>query len=402
MTRSETKKILLFDLDAVLINSAGYYRSLTETVRRISLALGFGDRSLEQADIDAFEALDITAEWDSSALTSALLLIEAWKTEPEARLPRRPPLTDHTISDRRWPDVRGFLAGLPRRSADPVGAAQEALLERLDDHTQAQRDSLAALLRESRTLERSLTFWLVQLFNLGSLRFTQTYGLEPGLETGSMLETHDRPTLSRDEVLGLLRWREGRHRGAAIVTNRPATSPGGIFNTPEAEIGVGVSGLVGVPVIAAGDLGFRATNSGPGPSSVPQAQPGAPSGRDSGRLRLAERGQPASRHPAGPSWRVRSNVAIPGRAARFVVRGCRQGNAGPGLRGGPPQGGWRLDRDRTVRCRPGPAQVFDPGATRRTGVSERGPGARHSDPGLEVENRQDQQSATDTSGTALA
>ena len=84
--------ILLFDLDGVLLNSAGYHRSLMETVRQISQALGFGDRGLTTDEIEAFEARDITAEWDSSAIVAALLLVEAWRTDPNCALPRRPPL----------------------------------------------------------------------------------------------------------------------------------------------------------------------------------------------------------------------------------------------------------------------------------------------------------------------
>ena len=72
-------EIFLFDLDGVLLNSAGYHRSLVETVRLLSLTLGFGDRGLTQEEIDAFEARDITAEWDSSALCAALLLVTAWE-----------------------------------------------------------------------------------------------------------------------------------------------------------------------------------------------------------------------------------------------------------------------------------------------------------------------------------
>lgn len=274
MPPSSPSQLLLFDLDAVLINSAGYYRSLIETVRQVALALGFGDRSLTQEDIDAFEALDITAEWDSSALTAALLLVEAWKAEPAARLPQRPPLTPRASVDHTWPDVQGFLAQVPRRSgADPVRLAQQALLERLDGLGPEQRATIQGLLRDSRTLEASLTFWLVQLFNLGSLRFAQAYGLDPRLEAPSMLETLDRPTLSREQRRSLLSWLDSGNRGAAIVTNRPATSPGGIFNTPEAEIGARVSGLDVLPMVAAGDLGHRAVDLGLDPQTFLKPSP---------------------------------------------------------------------------------------------------------------------------------
>jgi len=274
--------ILLFDLDGVLLNSAGYHRSLLETVRQVSLALGYGDRSLTAQDIEAFELCDITAEWDSSAILAALMLVEAWRTEPEITLPRRPPFQARPASRRSFPDVQSFLREMDRGEGyAPLARAESLLTSRLDDAPPSRASAVRSILRGARDLNESPTFWLIQLFNLGSRRFEEIYGLAPGMETESYLETYDLPTLTLGERTALMTWLDRPDRAAAIVTNRPSaslragpsTSPKGIFNTPEAEIGARASGFERLPLVAAGDLGWRAAALGLDPEAFLKPSP---------------------------------------------------------------------------------------------------------------------------------
>jgi phosphoglycolate phosphatase-like HAD superfamily hydrolase len=256
-------QIFLFDLDGVLLNSAGYHRSLVETVRQLSLTLGFGDRGLTQSEIDAFESRDITAEWDSSALCAALLLITAWAAGDDVSLPLRPPLGPPRPERHAFPDVLGFLAEFDGRArSDPLPEAETILLRRLGRHSADRAERIVSLLRDARRLEGSLTFRLVQVFNLGGQRFKEIYGEAAGITSPSFLETYDLPTLSEGERSGLFRALSREGRAAAIVTNRPSASPGTIFNTPEAEIGVRAAGFDHVARIAAGDLGWPALEMG--------------------------------------------------------------------------------------------------------------------------------------------
>jgi phosphoglycolate phosphatase-like HAD superfamily hydrolase len=272
-------EIFLFDLDGVLLNSAGYHRSLVETVRQLSLALGFGDRGLTQAEIDAFEARDITAEWDSSVLCAVLLLVTAWEAEDDVTFPPGLPLGPPRPARHAFPDIHAFLAELDgRRPNDPLAEAEASLLRRIDSRRPDHAALVRSLLRGARSLDDSLTFRLVQLFNLGSRRFEQIYGEAAGLESPSFLERYDLPTLTDVERAALLRKLGQAGRSAAIVTNRPCSSPlrlrsrrpgvlpggqaGGVLNTPEAEIGVHAAGFDGLPRVAAGDLGWQATAMG--------------------------------------------------------------------------------------------------------------------------------------------
>lgn len=266
--------LFLFDLDGVLLNSAGYHRSLVETVRHLSLCLGFGDRGLTQEEIDAFEARDITAEWDSSALCAALLLMTCWEAGDDVELPRRPSLGPPRPVGHEFPDVRGFLAGLDGHAAgDPVAEAERLLLHRLRSDSPDRVESVQALVRGARTVETSLTFRLVQLFNLGSHRFEQIYGEPAGMDSVSFLEVYDKPTLTDDERARLCSALGEAGRAAAIVTNRPSTAPAGVLNTPEAEIGVQTAGLSTLPVVASGELGWCALRRGLDPQTFLKPSP---------------------------------------------------------------------------------------------------------------------------------
>jgi phosphoglycolate phosphatase-like HAD superfamily hydrolase len=252
--------IFLFDLDGVLLNSAGYHRSLVETVRCLSRYLGFGDRRLTQAEIDAFEAHNITAEWDSSALCAALLLMTAWEAGDDVSLPSRPPLGGPRRARHKFPDIRAFLAELDGQEAeDPVAQAELLLLGRLGSADQNRAEQVRSLIRKARSLQASLTFRLIQLFNLGSRRFEQIYGESAGIDSVSFLETYDQPTLLEFERASLLSVLVQPGRAAAIVTNRPSPAGSGVLSTPEAEIGVRVAGFASVPVVASGELARQAT-----------------------------------------------------------------------------------------------------------------------------------------------
>ena len=83
-------KILLFDMDGVLLESLGYHLALQETVRYMAKSLGFEDRTLSPDDIAIFESGGINKEWDEAAICTALLLEAAWKIDPTRELPNAP------------------------------------------------------------------------------------------------------------------------------------------------------------------------------------------------------------------------------------------------------------------------------------------------------------------------
>ncbi|HSB89841.1 MAG TPA: hypothetical protein VLD63_07450 [Anaerolineales bacterium] len=261
----KSREILLFDLDAVLLTSEGYYESLRQAVALIASGLGFGPVRLSQSEIDLFESLDITAEWDSSALCTALLLARAWQANSQLTLPERLPLPLAAPHGLPLPDFRAFVLALADgrgRVERPLDLAYERLVAPERPLSTAQIEVLDRVLHQARDPQRSLTFHMIQELNLGSDLYSQIYARPGVLGTLGMLATRDRPTLSSSERSRLDAWRKADRHHAAIITNRPSRSPGRLFNTPEAEIGIHVAGLDGWPFISSGALGWFAERNG--------------------------------------------------------------------------------------------------------------------------------------------
>jgi hypothetical protein len=268
--------VLLFDLDAVLLNSEGYYESLRRAVEILGAALGFAPVRLSQEDIDVFESLDITAEWDSSALCAALLLDRAWEALPDLTLPERPPLPMPPLHGLPPPDFRAFalsLAGGGGSIDQPLARAHERLLNQGRSLHPSQVETLDRILIRARDTERSLTFHLIQELNLGSVLYAEHYHRAGVLGSPGMLATRDLPTLSAEERGHLAQWLGGPNRHAAIVTNRPSRAPGAMFNTPEAEIGIRAAGMDGMAFVASGALGWFAERQGLAPQTYLKPSP---------------------------------------------------------------------------------------------------------------------------------
>ena len=83
-------KILLFDMDGVLLESGGYHHAFQETVNLVGRLLGYQRVKLTPQDIAAFEAAGVFSEWDSSAMCAALLLENLWAEHPALTLPPTP------------------------------------------------------------------------------------------------------------------------------------------------------------------------------------------------------------------------------------------------------------------------------------------------------------------------
>lgn len=268
--------VLLFDLDAVLLTSEGYYESLRRAVELLGTALGFAPIRLSQDDIDVFESLDITAEWDSSALCAALMLDRAWEAWPDLTLPERPPLPTPPRHGLPPPDFRAFALSLADGHGaidQPLARARGRLLDQGRTLHPSQVETLDRILIQARDTERSLTFHLIQEFNLGSVLYAELYHRPGGLASPGMLATRDLPTLSETERRHLEQWLGGPDRHAAIVTNRPSRSPGAMFNTPEAEIGVHAAGMDGMAIVTAGALGWFAERHGLPPQAYLKPSP---------------------------------------------------------------------------------------------------------------------------------
>jgi phosphoglycolate phosphatase-like HAD superfamily hydrolase len=250
-------RILLFDMDGVLIESHAYYMALRDTVEQISRALGFEPYQLTRTQVEWIEAAGLTAEWDSSAVCTAMFLERLWKIHPSFQFPIEPPYPTPPDHDLPPPDIDTFIRKMAEEHFDahPLVEAERRLLEQfqLDSaHTHRMRK----ILREARNPAHSLTFRLFQEYMLGSEMYTAIFNLPAHLETASYLEQLDRPTLTNASTERLNAWLDSPGNYAAIITNRPSLWPEGNQGPPEAEFGARLCGLDRLPILGYGELSW--------------------------------------------------------------------------------------------------------------------------------------------------
>ncbi len=257
-------KILLFDMDGVLLEARAYHQALREVVERIGRALGFRQVNLTLEDIHFFESVGVTSEWDSSAICHALLLERVWEQDPNRRLPSEPPLPEFEVHELKPPDFQGFFRLLSAHSSSVVPSFEdvEQILLEGSKFSSAQIETIRDIFRNARHIEGSITHRLFQELILGSQVFREQYGLEASEATEGYLLTLDVPTLSEEQTGQFLEWLARGDHFAAIFTNRPSMPLGDFFDTPESELGLKLVGLEGVPIVGHGSLAWMTEKRG--------------------------------------------------------------------------------------------------------------------------------------------
>ncbi len=218
------KKTLIFDMDGVLLAPRGYHRALQETVRLGAEELGYPNTTLTDEHIAQFEGLGISSEWHSSAASLSMLafggelslgrLFELLKRQP-VQIPAR---------------IR-----LERAVTEITGDAQR--------------------IRESETIQSS-SFKIFQELILGSADFERIYGIESSLNVESYLLQFDKSLLETSTRERLLAWLEHSEHGCVVMTNRPSSE------MPDAEYGLRLVGLEGLPLVGNNDIAWLATQVG--------------------------------------------------------------------------------------------------------------------------------------------
>lgn len=252
-----TRTIILFDIDSVLLKSEGYHRALRTSLKRIGAALGVPDVELSYDQIARLEAFNVTNEWDSLAICTALILLEVWKVNGNIRLTSLDPypsrLIEHPIEFDLFLDrftVYGFLPG---------HSAFDLMIKENDWLDEAQRKHLSLILHQCRNIYSSPTLPAHQETVIGSQLFKEVYGLEPQLHIESFLSQYDRPIISPDQDKILRDWLSVPDHKAGFLTNRPCLAPDGFLSAPEAEIAVKSLGYDQLPIMGSGMLVWYAS-----------------------------------------------------------------------------------------------------------------------------------------------
>lgn len=245
-------KIILFDLDGVLLESTGYHQSLRASLNQVGEALGISNATLNGNQIARFESLNVTNEWDTIAICTALILLEVWQKDGEVRLVNLQPRS-HQF-DVASPDYDQFLDQFDSFGSLPAHDAFDAIIEKNPWLTKAQRLYLSEILHQCRNMSRSPTLPIIQETVIGSQAFEALYGLEPQLNIESYLSTHDKPIMTDEQDAKLRDWLSHPEHKAGILTNRPCSAPDGFPFGPEAEIGIKAIGYEQLPFMGSGTL----------------------------------------------------------------------------------------------------------------------------------------------------
>jgi hypothetical protein len=250
-----TKKIFLFDMDGVLLIPGGYHQSLKASVRRIGLASGVPNVELTDDQIAHFEALSVTNEWDSLAISTALILIKAWEFTPDLRLGN---LADPPVLTNQSPSIDIFLKTFNKVCELPCVSAYEKISRENPWLNERQKAYLQTILFKARDIYNSPTLPLHQEIVLGSQAFQSNYGLEPQLNIESSLTVYDRPVMTPDKHQAFVVWLDHPDHQAGILTNRPSSTPPGYLSSPEAELGAKLVGMNHLPLLGSGMLAWFA------------------------------------------------------------------------------------------------------------------------------------------------
>lgn len=241
--------ILIFDMDGVLLKPQGYHQALRETVRLAGIKTGFGEVLLTDEQIARFEALGISSEWHSSALSMAVM--ELQKQDGAATASARLQRTALNLEEL-------FQAIAIRPLEEPALNRGLAAIEQLAKNDGLSPTAAREMVANSEAIEYSLTMNWFQELILGSEGFKKMYQKEPQFQQESYLTLYDRRLISEPTTENLLRWLGEPENGAAIMTNRPSSGPPGFKGEPDAEMGTALVGLDNLPLIGYGEMNWLA------------------------------------------------------------------------------------------------------------------------------------------------
>ncbi len=255
------KKVILLDIDGVLVHHGGYRAALHATLNHFASLMGLSHFDFPEEKLAELEKRGIFSEWDMVPLLLATLLNDILSHRTDLQLPAD--LYSAAVEIGR--NVNGYM---PRELVIPEFdfIAGQYPAEAAMQHgcfPFIPIDLRLNILSQSRNINFSQTMRLFQHYSLGSAVFSKTYDLPAEVETESFLHTHDRSNIN-DAILATLRQPNIHLAG---LTARPSAPPREVDDShfgyaPEAEIALELAGLADIPLIAFGKLEYLAAKRG--------------------------------------------------------------------------------------------------------------------------------------------
>ncbi|GAB4448638.1 MAG: hypothetical protein OHK0041_09280 [Anaerolineales bacterium] len=245
-------RIILLDIDGVLVQPGGYRAALRATVRRFTTPAF----EIQEDLLTGMEQRGITSEWDMVPLILASYWDFILAQQPMPNLPSTVADAARTIQASRRADAPVPISIPAFELAEGRYPAESAL--RAGIFPSLPAELRRSLLSATRSIHTSETMRAFQHFTLGSRRYEETYRLPAEFETESFLLKYDRPNVDEGTCAAL---RRGNH--LAAFTARPSRPPREVTASlpgyaPEAELALELVGLAEIPLLAFGKLEYLA------------------------------------------------------------------------------------------------------------------------------------------------
>lgn len=255
------KKVILLDIDGVLVYHGGYRAALHATLNHFASLMGLSHFDFPEEKLSELEKRGIFSEWDMVPL----LLGTLWNDILSHRTHLNLPVDLSSAAVEIGHNINGYM---PRELVIPefeLTAGQypaEAALQN-GCFPFIPINLRTNLLSQSRNVNFSQTMRLFQHYSLGSRVFSETYELPAEVESESFLLTHDRSNIN-DAIRAKLR-QPNIH--LAALTARPSAPPREVNDlrfgyAPEAELALELVGLADIPLIGFGKLEYLASRRG--------------------------------------------------------------------------------------------------------------------------------------------
>ncbi|MCL4270746.1 MAG: hypothetical protein KJZ72_14425 [Anaerolineales bacterium] len=266
------KKVILLDVDGVLVSPGGYRAALHATLNYFSGLMGAPHFDFHEEKIAELEKRGIFSEWDMVPV----LLGAAWN-DILAKVGN-----EHLPSDLKSAAIEigrrmnGYMPGdliIPDFEILPNVYPTESVLQH-GCFPHLPEDLRRNLLHDSRNVHFSQTTRLFQHFSLGSRVFSEAYNLPAEVETESFLQTHDTSNLSPKTLSKL----QQPNIHLASITARPSAPPKDVPTShigyaPEAEAALELVGLADIPLIGYGRLEYYEKQFGVAAASLLKPSP---------------------------------------------------------------------------------------------------------------------------------
>jgi hypothetical protein len=278
-------KILLFDVDGVLIKPIGYRKAYFDTCAWIIEQTGM-DASLPGKDIPAlFESYGVTSEWDMLALTMSILMESFCQQTGWVILSGTVAEMLLELSARQYPKVEVNYRQSIQQLSDLFHLGDIPSLA-VYQHCQPnhfaclnQQALLEDILCHTRSVQQCFITSLFQNFVLGKDQYQENYRLPARLNCESYLRTYDQALISPKWTDWI---RSADHDPAyqfAALTARPSLGPrmsdsGDFWDySPEAELALDVIKLPELCLMGYGRLQFIAADLGTHADSLIKPSP---------------------------------------------------------------------------------------------------------------------------------